>query len=84
MDWIELSGFAAGIIVALSLLPQLIKSFKSKKTKDLSMMWLLINLSSQVLWLIYGFMRNAWPLVMTSVFVSVMTFILIGLKRRYG
>ncbi len=84
MDWVELIGFSAGLMIAISLFPQLIKSFKSKKTEDLSMMWLLINILSQVLWLIYGCFKDAWSLVFTGIIVSIMSFLLIGLKRKYG
>ncbi len=84
MGWIELIGFTAGLIVSLSLLPQVVKSLKSKKTKDLSIMWLLISLFAQVLWATYGILKGAWPLLVTSIVVSIMNFVLIGLKRKYG
>ena len=34
-------GYLAGIIVAISLSPQLIKAWKTKSTKDISIIWTL-------------------------------------------
>ncbi|MFH1586810.1 MAG: PQ-loop domain-containing transporter [Candidatus Diapherotrites archaeon] len=34
--WIDLLGYAAGLLVVISLLPQTIKSWRTKSTKDLS------------------------------------------------
>ncbi len=39
MNHTELLGFAAGSFVAVSLLPQAIKSWKTKSTKDISLLW---------------------------------------------
>lgn len=84
MDPIELLGFAAGGLVAVSLTPQVIKSWKTKSTKDIAISWTLINLSGQILWIIYGFYINSLPLVVMSSITLVMTLSLILLKLKFG
>ena len=84
MNQIELLGFAAGGLVAISLMPQVIKSWKTKSTKDLAISWTLINLGGQILWIIYGFYLNSISLIIMSSITLLMTLSLILLKVRFG
>lgn len=65
MECIGLIGYLAGIVVSISLLPQIIKSWKTKSTKDISIMWTLIYISGLILWIIYGFGISSFPLMLT-------------------
>jgi len=80
----ELIGFSAGTLVALSLLPQVIKSWRTHSTRDIALSWTLINLAGQILWVIYGMGIGSRALVVMSGATIVMTLILIGLKLRHG
>lgn len=84
MDPIELIGFTAGGLVAISLAPQVIKSWQTKSTKDIAISWTLINLSGQILWIVYGFYINSIPLIVMSSITLLMTLSLISLKLRFG
>lgn len=84
MNSIELIGFFAGGLVSFSLLPQVIRSWKTKSTQDIALSWMLINLSGQVLWIFYGFMIQSSSLVIMSGITLVMTLSLIILKLQYG
>ena len=77
-------GFAAGSLVAIALLPQVIKSWKSRSTKDIAISWTLINLSGQVLWIVYGFGVHSASLVTMSGLTLVMTVSLLILKVKNG
>ena len=81
---IEYLGFMAGILVAVSLLPQVIKSWKTKSTKDLALSWTLINLAGQILWITYGFGIGSLALVVMSSITLLITVFLIVLKLKFG
>lgn len=81
---IELLGFIAGGLVAISLMPQVIKSWKTKSTKDLAISWTLINLAGQILWIVYGVYLESISLVVMSSVTLIMTIFLVGLKIRFG
>jgi MtN3 and saliva related transmembrane protein len=53
MNNVEFIGFLAGILVAISILPQVIKSWKTRSTKDVAISWSIINLIGQILWIVY-------------------------------
>ena len=39
MELIQLTGYLAGFIIAISLIPQVIQAWKTKSTKDISLPW---------------------------------------------
>ncbi|PIZ99437.1 MAG: hypothetical protein COX77_01465 [Candidatus Komeilibacteria bacterium CG_4_10_14_0_2_um_filter_37_10] len=84
MDKIEIIGFVAGVLVAISLLPQLIKSWKTKSTKDVALAWTVINLTGQMLWLVYGVYINSTPLVVMSSITMIMNIFIVTLKLKFG
>jgi uncharacterized protein with PQ loop repeat len=45
---IELIGYLAGIIIAISLTPQVIKSWRTKSTKDISTLCTLVYITGLV------------------------------------
>ncbi|MEW6027388.1 MAG: PQ-loop domain-containing transporter, partial [Planctomycetota bacterium] len=51
---ITLHGIIAGICSTGALLPQVIKSFSSRKTEDLSFWMLALMITGGLLWLAYG------------------------------
>ena len=81
---IEILGFLAGILVSLSVLPQVIKSWKTKSTKDVALAWSLINLAGQILWIVYGININSMALVVMSSITLAMNISMIYLKLKFG
>ncbi|MBR9692496.1 hypothetical protein GOV07_01045 [Candidatus Woesearchaeota archaeon] len=81
---IELVGYGAMVVVTFALVPQVIKSWKTKSTKDISILWNSIYLAGLVLWFIYGFGIQSWPLAISAFLESGLAISLITLKMRYG
>ena len=84
MNLIEIVGFIAGALVSLSFLPQIIKSWKSKSTKDIAISLTIINISGQILWIIYGLGISSISLIIMSGITLLMTSSLLILKIKYG
>jgi len=79
----EVLGFIAGSLIAISLLPQVIKSLKTRSTNDISLQWTIINLLGQLLWIIYGVMIGSVALYVMSGITFVMALIVLGLKLKF-
>lgn len=84
MNCVELVGFIAGIFVAASLFPQVIKSWKSKSTKDISISYSIINLVGQLLWLTYGVLIGSISLIAMTALTFLMVLLVLLLKIKYG
>ena len=83
IELIELIGFSAGIMVALSSLPQLIKSWETKSTGDISFLWLIINIFGQAAWVTYGSLKGSLSLVVMSFITLLMVGSVLILKIKY-
>lgn len=84
MNYIDIFGYIAGILVVISLLPQTIKSWKTRSTKDLSLLRYIIYIAGLILWIVYAIMIKNGPVaVMNSIGLLLATSILI-LKIKHG
>ena len=83
MSIIQLTGFVAGIFTGVSLLPQLIKLIKEKKTEAISSWMLFILMGGLALWIIYGFLKNDLPIILTNSFSLFINIIILFLRWRY-
>lgn len=83
MDTMQWIGIVAGILTACSMLPQVIKTIKEKKAEAISLKMLLVLISGLVLWVVYGIMRNDWPLIATNSFSVLINVLMIFLRIKY-
>ncbi len=81
---VEIIGFIAGIFVASSLIPQNIKSWRTKSTSDISLTWMLINIVGQILWAVYGLLINSLALIVMSSITLALALSLLVLKLKHG
>ncbi len=81
---VEVVGFIAGLLVAISVFPQVVKSWKTRSTKDVALAWSVINLAGQILWIVYGFYINSYSLVIMSSITLVMNIFMVTLKLKFG
>jgi MtN3 and saliva related transmembrane protein len=79
----EVLGFIAGGLVSISLLPQVIKSIKTRSTNDISLLWMSINLLGQILWVAYGVVIGSIALWVMSAITFIMAITLFVLKLRF-
>jgi MtN3 and saliva related transmembrane protein len=82
MDYIVVIGLIAATLTAASYLPQVVKVIKTKKTRDFSLLWLLVLISGMVLWLIYSFLVDSVPLFISTVATITFLSIIISYKLR--
>lgn len=81
MEWI---GIVAGVLTAISMLPQLVKVVKEKHVEDLSIAMLLSLIAGLVLWVVYGFIRKDQPLIYTNMFSVAVNLALVFFRVKYS
>lgn len=79
----DIFGYLATSLNIVMLVPQVLQTWKTKKTKDLSFASLLLFSGASLLWLSYGLAKNALPVIIANTVLIVMNFILIAIKIRY-
>ena len=83
MDSIQILVFIAGIFTGISLLPQLIKIIKEKKTEDISTWMLLILMAGLALWISYGVLISNLPIIITNTFSLLINVAIIFFRHRF-
>lgn len=84
MTGVEILGYAAGALTALTFLPQVIKTAKERSAKDISLMMFVIAAVNEVMWIIYGILLNNMVIILTNSAVLAMSLIMIIFKFRYS
>lgn len=83
-ETIDLLGLAAGSLTTLSFVPQVLKIWRTKSGRDVSYgMFLLFSLGV-LLWLAYGLILNAMPIIVANAVTLFLALVVLGLKYRYG
>ena len=80
---IEIIGHVGGVIVASALVPQVIKSWRTKSTKDISLIWNSWLLTGLIIFTIYGIGINSYPIIIFNTIEVGFTFSLLMLKIIY-
>jgi len=84
MDVITIIGLVAGTLTTIAFLPQLTMTWKSKSAKDVSLGMFLIFCSGVTLWLIYGILIDALPIILTNTATLILSGAILMLKLKYG
>ncbi len=80
---LEFVGYLGGFLIAIALAPQLVKTWKTKSAKDLSLLWTTTSLIGLVLYGIYAGINKVFPLLTFATIESIMVIILIIFKLHY-
>jgi MtN3 and saliva related transmembrane protein len=79
----EIIGYIATTLSVIAFIPQAIKSWKTKSTKDISLGMYAIFTTSQVLWFTYGVLIVAWPLIVANAIIFTLSAIILIHKLKY-
>ena len=75
-------GFLAAFCTTIAFIPQAVKVYKSKHTKDISMgMFSLLNIGL-VLWLWYGLIIDSFPIIISNAVTIIFALYILITKIR--
>ena len=76
-------GFFAAFCTTIAFLPQAIKVYKTKSTKDISLYMFLIFTVGVISWLIYGLIINDWPIILANAVTLILSFFILIYKLKF-
>ncbi len=77
-------GSVTGLITVLSFVPQAIRVWRTKHTRDLSRGTFVMLVGQSAGWLTYGVLLGQTPMIWTNVCVLLITLSILTAKLRYG
>ena len=80
---IEFFGYFAAILTTAAFLPQLIKTLKTKKADDVSLLTLIMFLCGLVFWIIYGYSISSLPVLVANIITLILNIFILISKIYY-
>ncbi len=84
MKLIDLVGYIAATLTTVAFLPQVVKVWQSKSTKDLALPTLLSFIAGISMWLVYGLLVYSNPIIIANAVTLVLNLAILRFKLKYG
>jgi MtN3 and saliva related transmembrane protein len=81
---ITLVGLAAAFCTTVAFLPQVIQTWRTRSTKDISLTMFLVFTTGIFLWLVYGVIIHDAPLIAANGITFVLSGTILYFKLRHG
>ena len=81
---IEFFGYFAAILTTLAFLPQLIKTLKTKKAEDVSLITLIMFLTGVMSWIVYGYKIASIPILLANLITFVLNLLILIFKITFS
>jgi MtN3 and saliva related transmembrane protein len=78
----ETIGAVAGLLTTIAFLPQVVRTWRTRSTEDISALMFVLFCSGVALWLVYGLMIAALPVVLANAVTLVLAGSILVLKLR--
>ncbi len=83
-EFVTLIGLIAASLTTIAFLPQVIKTWRTKSAKDLSLGMFATFTTGVLLWLIYGLLVNDLPIILANIFTLSLSSIILFFKIKHG
>lgn len=84
MDFINILGFAAAFLTTTAFLPQVLKVWRSRSTNDISLPMLITFIAGVTLWLVYGVLVKAAPIIIANAITLILNLLILRFKIKHG
>jgi MtN3 and saliva related transmembrane protein len=75
---------AAGCCTTLAFVPQVLKTWRTRHTDDISLGMFVVFVSGVLLWLLYGLALGDMPIILANAATFVLAGSVLYFKLRYG
>src|SRR5262245_22188972 len=79
----DLVGYAAGFLATAAFVPQVAKTFRERRARDISLGMYVLFCAGVGLWLVYGLLIASWPVIVSNSVTLVLSGAVLVLKLRW-
>ena len=76
-------GFTAAALTTIAFLPQVIKTWRTKKAEDVSIVMLLMFITGLIFWIIYALQVSILPVLIANIITLILNLSILSLKLIY-
>jgi MtN3 and saliva related transmembrane protein len=81
--WTEFVGGLAAVLTTVSFVPQAWQTFLTRDVRGFSLGMYLAFACGVALWLLYGLLLGAWPIVAANGITLALALVILAMKLRY-
>ena len=82
--WGELVGSLAALLTTLSFVPQVWHTWRTRDVSGISLAMYGAFTLGVALWLVYGWLLGAWPIIVANAVTLSLALSILGMKLRFG
>jgi MtN3 and saliva related transmembrane protein len=82
MDIVNVIGSLAGVLTTIAFIPQVVRTWKTRSAQDISLFMFLLFSCGVLLWLIYGILLHALPIILANGITLALSSSILALKVR--
>jgi len=79
----ELIGYAAATLTTMAFIPQVLQTWRQRSAHGISLGMYAIFTGGVVLWLVYGVLLDAWPVVIANAATLALALSMLVMKVRF-
>ena len=84
MPFAQFLGYFAGFLTTFALVPQIVRIYRLKSAREISVLYTSATLLGVLCWLVYGIILELVPLIVWNSIGACFTGLLLFSKLRYG
>lgn len=84
MTFTVLIGLAAALCGTIAFVPQVVRAWRTRSTKDVSLGMFLLLVTGICLWIVYGILIRDLPIILANATTLVLAGTILVLKLRHG
>lgn len=79
----DIVGYIAACLTTTAFVPQAWMTWKNKHAQGVSLSMYIIMVSGVMLWLSYGVLLNAWPIIIANIVTLLLALFILAMKLIY-
>ena len=80
----EILGLIAGFLTTFAVVPQIMRVYRLKSAREISILYNTMMLLGILIWLAYGIILDLVPLIVWNIIGAVLVLLLLLSKLKYG
>ena len=84
MAFLDYTGYIAALCTTSAYIPQVLRVWRTRSTKDISLKMFLVLVTGLCLWLVYGFWKGEIPLIAANGVTLMLASTILYFKLKHG
>ncbi len=84
MMLLDYTGYVAALCTTSAYVPQVLRVWRTRSTKDISLKTFVVLVTGLTMWLVYGFWRGEIPLIAANSVTLMLASTILYFKIRHG